>query len=489
MIYINDHEIVVDEQGHLQPWASYDSVVRIAMDFIRDCPIDPVNRLPWYLQYSCFWTDPLRPTEWPDNPAGKFAWAVTTLLKYYPYSGDAAHISVVRRMLDRLWEYRSPASSAWPDLPYASAHPGTGVYFGDRADGEYVTEPDKAAQVGRAYVDFYELTGEKKYLQIGQRIAQVLAQKIRTGDASHSPWPFRVDVRDGTVVEEYSSHFIPAVRLYDELIRLGEDEYQSVRNQIWTWLETYPLVTNLWKGHFEDIRLDPANENRDQLAPLETARYILQNKEQFPDRAEMAERLITWVRTTLGGHPFFNAIPIHEQKFCNFPMGSHTARYASLCAMVAEETGDSSYEGQAVQSFNWASYMANADGTVTVGIDRPDYYNQCWFTDGYFDYVPHFLDGLAAMPQYAPSTEDHMLRSSSPIQEISYQPKQINYRTFDSPGTQKFRLSFTPTRVTAAGKPLQEKPSLTDHPGWSYNPNSSVLSIQTGEREVTVSGE
>jgi hypothetical protein len=32
----------------------------------------------------------------------------------------------------------------------------------------------------------------------------------------------------------------------------------------------------VWEGYFEDIRLDPENANRDQLSPLETARYILQ---------------------------------------------------------------------------------------------------------------------------------------------------------------------------------------------------------------------
>ncbi len=488
MIFINSHEIVLDEQERLEAWTSYGAVVRLAMDFILNCPVDPANRLPWYLQYSCFWTDPIRPVEWPDNPAGKYAWAVTTLLRYYPYSGDVAHIALVRDMLDRLWEYRSPASSAWPDLPYACAHPGTGVYFGARADGEYVTEPDKAAQVGRAYVDFYEVTGEKKYLQAGQRIAEVLAQKIRPGDEAHSPWPFRVDVRDGTVVEEYSSHTIPAVRLFDELIRLGVGNFQAVRDQTWAWLEAYPLENNLWKGHFEDIRLDPANENRDQLAPLETARYILQNKDRFPSGAGMAKELIDWVRTSLGGHPFFTAVPIHEQKFCYFPMGSHTARYASLCALYAEESGDPSYREQAVRSFNWASYMANADGTVTVGIDRPDYYNQCWFTDGYFDFVPHFLDGLAAMPQYAPAEEDHMLRSSSPVQEISYQPYQIDYRTFDATSTQKFRLSFKPTRVMAAGKALPEESKSNGQAGWSFDPSVRVLEVRSGDREVTVSG-
>jgi len=488
MIFVNAHELVLDKQERLEAWASYDRVVRLAMGFIRDCPVDSASGLPWYLQYSCFWTDPLRPAIWPDNPAGKFAWAVTTLLKYYPYTGDPVHIQIVRQMLDRLWEYRTPGHYAWPDVPYASAHPGTGVYFGARADGVYATEPDKIAQVGRAYVDFYELTGDETYLAIGARCAEVLAARIRPGDESRSPWPFRVDVRDGTVIEEYTSHWIPAVRLFDELNRLGQGDYGSVRDKVLDWMEEYPLKNNIWKGHFEDIRLDPANENRDQLSALETARYILENRARFPGWDEIVKGLIDWVRAALGGHPFFTAIPIHEQKFCYFPMGSHTARFASLSALYAEQACDPAYREQAIRSFNWASYMANEDGTVTVGVDRPDYYNQCWFTDGYFDYVPHFMDGMAAMPELAPADADHMLRSTSVVQTISYEPYRIFYRTFDTAGAQTLRLTFQPCEVLADGKPLAQLENLGDQPGWVLEASLNVVTIRPGAREVTIIG-
>jgi hypothetical protein len=488
MIFINEHEIVLDKQERLEAWTSYGRVVQLAMDFIKNCPLDPANGLPWYLQYSCFWTDPLRPAIWPDNPAGKFAWAVTTLLKYYPYSGDASYIQIVRTMLDQLWEYRSPGHYAWPDVPYASAHPGTGVYFGARADGEYATEPDKVAQVARAYLDFYALTSEKKYLEIGTRCAEVLAQKIRPSDATHSPWPFRVDVRDGSVVEEYTSHWIPAVRLFDELTRLGVNGYQSIRNQAWAWIEQYPLKNNIWKGHFEDIRLDPNNENRDQVSSLETARYILQNKEKFPDWRAQVKGLIDWVKETLGAHPFFTAIPVHEQKYCFFPMGSHTARFANLSALYAEATGDPVYREQAIRSFNWASYMACENGTVTVGVDRPDYYNQCWFTDGYFDYVPHFIDGMASLPELAPADSDHMLRSTSVVQEISYQPYMVAYRTANAEGIQKFRLTFQPVRVLAGGTPLTQVETLDMGPGWMFDPARRVFEIRPGSCDVQVVG-
>ncbi len=489
MIYINHHEIVLDENEWLEPWASYDRVVWLAMNFVKQCPRDPRNDLPWYLQYSCFWTDPLRPAVWPDNPAGKAAWAVTTLLKYYPYSGDRAFVDIVRAMLDRLIAYRTPEHFAWGGVPYSAAHPGTAVYFGARADGEYATEPDKVAQAARACVDFYELSGETCYLEVARQCAEVLAAKMCPGDATHSPWPFRVDVRDGRIIEEYTAGIIQAVRLFDELIRLGDSRYAPAREAAWNWIVQFPIRTNVWKGYFEDIRLDPDDANRDQLSPLETARYILGNRERHATWRDDVPCLIDWVHENLGAAPFYGAVPIHEQKFCWHVMGSHTARYASLCAAWAAALGDPRYREHAMRSFNWSTYMASDDGTVTVGIDRPDYYNQCWFTDGYFDYVPHFIDGMAAMPEMAPRDSDHMLHTSSVVQAIEYAPLNIHYRTFDTNAEEVLRLTFKPARVLADGVALSEVATLHTEPGWSFDAALNVVRVRhAAARNVEILG-
>ncbi len=47
------------------------------------------------------------------------------------------------------------------------------------------------------------------------------------------------------------------------------------------------MQNNIWKGHFEDIRLDPDNGNRDQVSALETARYILEHRDSLPDWREL----------------------------------------------------------------------------------------------------------------------------------------------------------------------------------------------------------
>lgn len=488
MYFINGHEVLLDRNENLEPRTGYDRVIWLAMDFIKHCPSDPRNGLPWYLQYSCFWTDPLRPTIWPDNPAGKFAWAVTALIKYYPYSGDTTFIDIVRTMLDRLIDYRTPSQYRWANAPYASAHPGTGVYFGARADGEYATEPDKVAQVGRAFIDFFELTGEERYFQAGEDCAKTLLNNLRQGDMERSPVPFRVDVHDGRVIEEYTADMVQLVRLFDELIRLGNSQYLDARDRVMQWIVDYPLHSNIWKGYFEDIRLDPTNENRDQLTALETARYLLMVPGISDSQYEQAKGLIDWVKVALGTAPFFSAVPIHEQKFCPHVMGSHTARFAALCAAWFEHSQDIEYREMAIRSLNWATYMSSEDGTVTVGVDRPDYYNQCWFTDGYFDYVPHFLDLMAAIPDCAPFDTDHLLRSSTIVKDIDYRPQCIRYHTFDPKGTQRLRLTFEPFAVISGSEPLPHKEVGNSGIGWDYDFQTHVINITHNRPELEIKG-
>jgi hypothetical protein len=490
VIAINGREICLDETEGLQAWTDPDHIVWLAMDFIRRCPVGERTGLPWYLTHSCFWTDPPRPAEWPDNPAGKFAMAVETLLRYHAYSGETWFHEAVRGMLDRLIAYHTPEHFAWPGVPYASAEPGYGVYFGARADGHFVTEPDKVAQAALGYLNFFKLTGEERYLRHAERCARTLARNCQDGGETKSPWPFRVDVRDGSTVEAYCSHVIPAVRLFEGLMALDSVEAEplrAARERCWQWLMDFPIENGTWKGYFEDIRLDPENRNREQYSPMETARYLLHHPEHDSEWAPHVEALIHWVLETLGSEPFYRSIPIHEQSYCYHVMGSHTARFASVCAEYGEKAGLTEYTEMARRCFNWASYMTTDEGFVHVGIDPPDYFNQCWFTDGYFDYVPHFIDGMASMPDLAPHSTDHLLRSSSTIVSISYTPHAVHYKTFDSGSQDLLKLTFKPRRVVSGGVELHETDG-DGRVGWRWDDKGHLLRVAHDQQAVDIVG-
>jgi hypothetical protein len=73
------------------------------------------------------------------------------------------------------------------------------------------------------------------------------------------------------------------------------------------------------------------------------------------------------------------------------------------------------------------------------------------------------------MPELAPVGVDHLLRSSSVVQKITYSKQSIKYRTFDDSATEVLRLSHRPQRVTAGDAALPLRTSLGEE-GFSVDP-------------------
>ena len=62
-------------------------------------------------------------------------------------------------------------------------------------------------------------------------------------------------------------------------------------------------------------------------------------------------------------------------------------------------------EQQAIRRLNWATYMVDNDGKNRYPRD------DIWLTDGYGDYVRHYLRSMAAQPELAPDDQNHLLRT------------------------------------------------------------------------------
>ena len=342
-----------------------------------------------------------------------------------------------------------------------------------RGDGVGYLEPDKVGELGCAYLQFYEFTLEKKYLQAALHCADALAAHVRPGDQSHSPWPFRVDARTGTRIrEEYTANTIGPIRLFDELLRLKrgrQKSYARARDMAWRWLMTYPVQNQVWTQYFEDVLIyADYRTNRNQYSALETARYLLQHPEKDPRALLHARRILDWVAgffatdsvTMAGLHEKglqWGAEVLSEQVNDMDKMSSHTARYASVRALCYEVTGDLDSKERAFRSFNWATYASREDGLVRASIDEATGY---WFSDGYGDNMRHFQRGMASVPEWASPKESHLLGSTSVVRAIHYGDHKMDYLTFDSASHEVLRLRETPTVVRAGGKILPRVNSL-----------------------------
>ena len=95
-----------------------------------------------------------------------------------------------------------------------------------------------------------------------------------------------------------------------------------------------------------------------------------------------------------------------------------------------------------------------------------------WLSDGYGDYVRHYLKAFAVMPQLAPADEDYILYSTDVIQFAQYKNSpytsqfkneppaivKLTYICFAAQGTEVIRLTAKPSKIKFNNKPAIENP-------------------------------
>ncbi len=478
------HPVCLDDEGKLVPWtqaaAPYADVAARAWTALKSATDLPNGKPAYYSSPMFVGTGP---DVWaagnasPHHPAGVLAMFVDSALRYYAYSGDAEVLTtVVLPFADHLLSSgMTEPTDAWASVPYSCSDYLSLTYHGANlttgsGDGYGYLEPDKVGEVGFAFLLLYEQTGTQRYLDTALACADALVSHQQPGDDVASPWPFRVDAATGQDVRDpYCAQVVGALRLLRELARLGVGDpsaYRKAHDAALDWAMAVPFVNHEWSNYFEDAVEVPLHTNRNQYAPMELARYLLQYPDVTSDAAGKAKALIDWVTSVFtqdftnydgaGGFLFepgiqFGAEAVSEQELDADKMGSHTARFASVLARYYEATGDASARARAFRSFNWASYCASDDGLVTVG---PNPREGFWFSDGYGDYIRHFMAGLGSIPEWAPPAENHLVRTSSVVQAITLGAPNLSYTTFDATAEEVLRLAARPASVAVGGRAL-----------------------------------
>jgi hypothetical protein len=497
--YVNSeliwHDAVLDSQHKLISWyqpesnLGFDHVLHLGWDFIEHkLPNDTKGGtgLKIYLINSVFDTKTQQGFYWQHNPASTYGEFVDSLVGWYPYSGDREAIDVVRTMLDyQLAHGTTPADWDWASVPYATSC-GNAPEYGGCLQGMPFEfrggiETDKIGELGIGYVLFYEITGDKKYLEAGIRCADALAKHIQPGDTEHTPWPFRVYAKTGDVLsgEYYGGMIVSPVRLFSELIELSQGqtaEYVRARKIAWDWILKYPMRNDRWIGYFEDVQ--PRTDSINQASPTMTAYYILSSDSpESLDQSWVGDtgHLIDWVKKRLGRGPYFGAWAIDEQgpppdyaSCCSRAgLGSDTSRWGAINAMYYEKTGDAQAREDAFRSLSYATYFADSDGKVACcGLDYADSY---WFTDGYADYLRHFIWAMGAIPEFAPRGQDHLLRSTSVVTEVQYGKQSLSYKTFRPAASEVLRLTYLPKQIRVGDSAISKRDDLKEE-GYTVTP-------------------
>lgn len=478
------HDIKTDPSGKIVPWygvgpsEAYDHDIRLLFGFwknMRNCP----NGVPMYLQHQVW----KKAEEDPRGLGGdQISMALSSWNLLYGYLGDASVRDNMTLMADYWLDHGLSSKNAhWANLPYpynTVLH--SGVYDGDMQAGKGFLQPDKAASFGAELVVLYKMTGNKKYLDAAVAIADTLVAKVRPGDGDNSPWPYRVQaqtgevhkvVKDGkTFIASYTSNYTGALLLFDGLIALQQPnagKYAQARDAVSAWLKNYPMKSNKWGPFFEDIPTEDFSNTEINADTL--AMYILEHPSWDPNGNQDAAAILDWSYKTFANHEWekFGVIAINEQTVFKVPGNSHTSRHASVELVYCEKTGDTQLKDAAIRRLNWATYTVAADGKNRYPRDDN------WLTDGYGDYIRHYLRAMASFPELVPDEQNHLLRTTSVIQNINYDGSIISYTKFDSVSTERSKLGgWTPKSVS--GGAMQ------------WDAKSKVLTVQAKGKMVRI---
>jgi hypothetical protein len=362
-------------------------------------------------------------------------------------------------------------------------------------NGKYITQPDKAGTFGYELARLYEMTGEQKYLDAATRIAKTLMKHMQPGDDRKSPLPFRVNAKTGETgslfdnqgsgkrMEPalYTANWTGTLMLFEELRALqpsDKEQYEKSFNTLLQWMKTYPLKTNKWGPFFEDI----PGWSDTQTNAITFAMFILQHPALFPQWKEEVKGIIDWTYRELGNHEYekYKVVVMNEQTVYRVPGNSHSSRQASVELMYAEKSGDTAYTVNAIRTLNWATYTVADDGRNRYIRD------DIWLTDGYGDYVRHYLRAMASMPELAPSDKNRFLGTSSLVTNILYQKDKIIYTTYAG-ASDVLRLTTKPDKITVDGSELKES-AMAGPEGYAWKPLTigGVLRIKHSGKEVII---
>jgi hypothetical protein len=487
---IQYHAVRINKSdGSILPWyspdlgASYDTTLLLVWNFWNKMEANS-NGLKYYMNHQVW--KPEHDMRGLGGDQINMALSSWTLL--YEYTGDPAVLENMKYLADN-WLNRSLSDStdAWPYLPYpynTDIH--SGKYDGDMRNGKGFLQPDKAGNFGYELINLYKITGDIKYLKAAIRIGNTLAGKVVKGDSVRSPLPFRVNARTGemgsfldnnmsgnTVSQAlYTSNWTGTLMLFKELIHTdGANKIQFGKSftSILNWMKTYPLKTNKWGPFFEDI----PGWSDTQTNAITFAMFILQNPDLFPDWQKDVRGILEWTHKELGNREYkkYKVEVMNEQTVYRVPGNSHSSRQASVELMYTKLSGDTTYKTNAVRTLNWATYTVADDGRNRYIRD------DIWLTDGYGDYIRHYLRAMAALPELAPSHKNRFLSSTSIVSSIKYKPDAITYSTYDS-ATDILRLKQKPVKITCDGTELRgSDESNKGGYTWKPLPTGGVLHI------------
>ena len=251
-----------------------------------------------------------------------------------------------------LLDYRLPADWTCSLFPYSTIH--EGKFEG--GNEEQAITLFRAARVGEAMLTLYRVTGENDWLEYARHIAEMFV-RLQRPDGT---WPYRVNPRNATVTEDYTSNVVSPACLMALLEEIQPDpRYAAARHKAIAWLKENPVKTRRWQGMYEDVGEQPPFANLQHFDVDEAILYLTHFRTADPAFVPTAVELNRWVEDQFVVWGPELQLPVQpptptvlEQYVCYWPMECHTARWLLALIALHTATGDAEYLTKAIAAAN-----------------------------------------------------------------------------------------------------------------------------------------
>jgi len=431
-------------------------------------------------------------------PAYTTCVAVDAFLDWWTYSGEQEALDRAVQMADWLWDRRTPATDLYGNWPWSTQTEGV---MGGGFDGEG-NMSDKPAMFGLRCLRLHRITQEQRFLDAALMIADTYVATQLTGNIEDDGrWYFRVRPSDGLVVQDYTSHIIPVVRLLQTLETDHPGHgYGSAASRAMAWIEANPMVfitpdSMHWEGFYEDVPPEEMIGEIDHYSAEETVEYLIDRNGEGD--LQKAIDILSW-STDRYLAPWskengYDAYAPSILEWDHWPHSTYAATgqwaYMHLkldAATAGTSLNDPSWRQQAIEAFYTLTYgqgqfsPPDGDGrmlTTVRELTDPAFLPETWYEQN-FNTVKYMLQAFALAPELAPDDEAHLIAyDGAEPTAVDYGEDLITI-SWDAAGTARFKLAGRPYGVllgegwipeASAGEPLDRS--------WRWDETSQVLEV------------
>ena len=206
----------------------------------------------------------------------------------------------------------------------------------------------EAASAGHAFLDLYDLTGEREWLDRAVGIARTYV-RLQREDGS---LPIKIDFETAEPVNGVSAMLHPLLRYFQRLEGYGIKEFAEAQRKAEKWMDEVAVETFDMTGQFEDVNVKGLQpyQNLTNCTAAPYASYLLdkeditaKNLSDAVDLIRLSEdQFVHWAYPDLteDGFPKKNAPCVHEQYHYEMPVDASACNVANAWLDYYEVTGD-----------------------------------------------------------------------------------------------------------------------------------------------------